>query len=101
MLGADRLLTVVLLPSRSASPANTPSLWLLNPITPAEDRVLQLVRRGESNRSIAAALMLSPRTVETHVSSLLGKTGCHSRSQLLLWAQRERPFPPSQALNQP
>ena len=70
----------------SASTAQAHPLWLLSPITPAEDRVLQLVRRGGSNRSIAAELVLSPRTVESHVSSLLAKTGCRSRSQLLLWA---------------
>lgn len=74
------------LPPRPASTAQADPLWLLSPITPAEDRVLQLVRRGGSNRSIAAELVLSPRTVESHVSSLLAKTGCRSRSQLLLWA---------------
>jgi DNA-binding CsgD family transcriptional regulator len=29
--------------------------------------------------------VLSPRTVESHVSSLLAKTGCRNRTQLLLW----------------
>ena len=83
----------------SASTAQAHPLWLLSPITPAEDRVLQLVRRGGSNRSIAAELVLSPRTVESHVSSLLAKTGCRSRSQLLLWALAQRQSAPS--LNQP
>ncbi len=55
-------------------------------ITPAEQRVLDLLRRGDSNRHIAAQLVLSPRTVESHVSHLLAKTGCRSRTQLLLWA---------------
>jgi DNA-binding NarL/FixJ family response regulator len=55
-------------------------------ITPAERRVLDLLRRGDSNRHIAAQLVLSPRTVESHVSHLLAKTGCRSRTQLLLWA---------------
>ena len=83
----------------SASTAQACPLWLLSPITPAEDRVLQLVRRGGSNRSIAAELVLSPRTVESHVSSLLAKTGCRSRSQLLLWALAQQQSAPS--LNQP
>jgi DNA-binding NarL/FixJ family response regulator len=61
----------------------------LAPITAAEARVLQELRQGSSNRSIAAALVLSPRTVESHVSSLLAKTGCRSRTQLLLWALAE------------
>ncbi|MCP9837125.1 helix-turn-helix transcriptional regulator [Cyanobium sp. N.Huapi 1H5] len=55
-------------------------------ITPAEQRVLDLLLRGDSNRLIAAQLVLSPRTVESHVSHLLAKTGCRSRTQLLLWA---------------
>jgi DNA-binding CsgD family transcriptional regulator len=80
------LLWIVPLFPPSPSPAEALPCLLLAPITPAEDRVLQLVRRGDSNRSIAAELLLSPRTVESHVSSLLAKTGCHSRSQLLLWA---------------
>jgi len=59
-------------------------------ITPAEGRVLAALRRGLSNRAIAAALVLSPRTVESHISNLLAKTGCSSRTQLLLWALARR-----------
>jgi DNA-binding NarL/FixJ family response regulator len=59
-------------------------------VTPAEDQVLQQLLQGLNNRSIAAALVLSPRTVENHISRLLAKTGCQSRTQLLLWAQAER-----------
>ena len=55
-------------------------------ITPAERRVLQELGLGLSNKAIAAALIVSPRTVESHMSSLLAKTGCQSRTQLLLWA---------------
>ncbi|MFM7311733.1 MAG: response regulator transcription factor [Cyanobium sp.] len=59
-------------------------------ITPAEARVLSLLRRGDSNRLIAQTLVLSPRTVESHVSSLLAKTGCSNRTQLTLWSQAHR-----------
>jgi DNA-binding NarL/FixJ family response regulator len=62
----------------------------LAPITPAEQRVLCLLLGGESNRAIAKQLVLSPRTVESHVSSLLSKTGLKNRSQLLLWALGRR-----------
>ena len=72
----------------------TPKLdWVsvpLSPLTPAETRVLGQLRRGYSNRGIAEVLVLSPRTVESHVSQLLAKTGCHNRTQLLLWALGER-----------
>jgi DNA-binding NarL/FixJ family response regulator len=52
--------------------------------------VLTELRRGLSNKGIAAALVLSPRTVESHISNLLAKTGCRNRIQLLLWALGER-----------
>ncbi|MGA1574364.1 MAG: response regulator transcription factor [Vulcanococcus sp.] len=52
--------------------------------------MLHHLLQGLSNRSIASALVLSPRTVENHISRLLAKTGCQSRTQLLLWAQVER-----------
>lgn len=55
-------------------------------ISPAEARVLAELRHGHSNRGIAGALVLSTRTVESHISSLLAKTGCVSRTQLLLWS---------------
>jgi DNA-binding NarL/FixJ family response regulator len=53
-------------------------------ISPAEQRVLAVLRSGASNREIAATLYLSVRTVESHISSLLAKTGCRSRTQLVL-----------------
>ena len=59
-------------------------------VSGAERRVLQQLLQGLNNRGIASALLLSPRTVETHISHLLAKTGCSSRTQLLLWALAER-----------
>ncbi|MGH4004548.1 MAG: response regulator transcription factor [Pseudonocardiaceae bacterium] len=41
-----------------------------------------------SNPEIAAALVLSPRTVEKHVASLLSRTGARSRTQLATMAVR-------------
>ena len=54
-------------------------------LTPAEMGVLDLLLEGKSNRAIAETLVLSIRTVETHISRSLGKTGCRSRLQLALW----------------
>ncbi len=59
-------------------------------VSGAERRVLLQLLQGLNNRGIAAALLLSPRTVESHISNLLAKTGCTSRTQLLLWALAER-----------
>ena len=58
--------------------------------TQAEALVLGQLQRGLSNRDIARELVLSPRTVESHISSLLAKTGCQSRTQLLLWTLEQR-----------
>lgn len=51
-------------------------------ITPRERAVLDLVRRRWTNAEIAAELVLSVRTVETHVSSLLRKLGAADRRAL-------------------
>jgi DNA-binding NarL/FixJ family response regulator len=48
--------------------------------------VLLALHSGGSNRTIASELVISPRTVESHVSNLLSKTCCRNRTQLLLWS---------------
>ena len=52
-------------------------------LTAAEGRVAALVREGLSNREIAATLFVSVRTVESHISATLRKTGSSSRSKLI------------------
>jgi DNA-binding NarL/FixJ family response regulator len=51
-------------------------------ITTREKEVLRLINTGLSNSDIAGRLFLSIRTVESHVSSMLQKTGRESRGQL-------------------
>jgi DNA-binding CsgD family transcriptional regulator len=53
-------------------------------LTPAEERVALRAAAGLSNREIAAELFLSPKTVETNLSSIYRKLGIRSRSQLHL-----------------
>jgi len=48
-------------------------------LTPSEARVAELVAEGLSNREIAGRLVLSTRTVESHVSHILAKLGVRSR----------------------
>ncbi|XFA72098.1 response regulator transcription factor [Thermosynechococcaceae cyanobacterium Okahandja] len=66
----------------SPPPAPPPGVEL----TPTETRILQYVARGLANRDIAAELHVSQRTVESHVSNMLGKTGLHNRTELARWA---------------
>jgi DNA-binding CsgD family transcriptional regulator len=54
-------------------------------VTSRELEVLRLVGAGASNAEVAARLHLSPRTVETHVGSLLAKTGASGRGALAHW----------------
>ena len=49
-------------------------------LTRREVEVIRLVALGRSNRDIAHELFLSPRTVEMHVSSILLKLDCRSRT---------------------
>ena len=51
-------------------------------LTPAEARVAALVAEGKTNREVAAALFLSERTVEGHLSRVFGKLGVRSRTEL-------------------
>lgn len=60
-------------------------------VTSRELDVLELVADGLTNAEVAARLFLSPRTVETHVASLLAKTGATSRAELRSWAGAQTP----------
>ena len=51
-------------------------------LTPQEERVALAVAEGASNKEAAAALFVSARTVEFHLSSVYRKLGVSSRSQL-------------------
>jgi DNA-binding CsgD family transcriptional regulator len=51
-------------------------------LTPSERRVAQMAAEGPTNREIAQALFVTPKTVEVHLSSVYRKLGISSRSQL-------------------
>jgi DNA-binding NarL/FixJ family response regulator len=57
-------------------------------LTARELEVLRLLARGRSNRQIARDLVVSEKTVKTHVSSILAKLRLADRTQAALWAVR-------------
>src|SRR3972149_2064095 len=59
------------------------------PLTDRDMEVLRWIAQGRSNKEIAAALVISERTVKFHVSSILGKLGASNRTEAVtIAAQR-------------
>lgn len=55
-------------------------------LTDREREILRLIARGASNEDIAEELVISPATVKTHVSRIMGKLEVHDRAQLVVMA---------------
>ena len=55
-------------------------------LTEREREVAVLIVQGKTNREIADSLVVSHRTVETHVRTILSKLGFTSRSRIAVWA---------------
>jgi DNA-binding CsgD family transcriptional regulator len=53
-------------------------------LTAKELEVLALVVEAKSNKEIASLRVTSDRTTESHVSNILGKTGCKNRRELIV-----------------
>ena len=66
-------------PGRTARPRRP---LAAEPLTSQETRVALLVAQGLSNREVAAALFLSPKTIEHHLASVFRKRGFRSRTEL-------------------
>ncbi|MEM6620016.1 MAG: response regulator transcription factor [Pseudomonadota bacterium] len=58
-------------------------------LTMREQEVLAGIARGETNAGIAAQLGISPKTVDTHRTTLMRKLGVHSTAALLIRAVRD------------
>jgi predicted ATPase/DNA-binding CsgD family transcriptional regulator len=65
----------------SPEPRSAPS----GPLTRRETEIADLVGRGLTNREIAEKLVISRRTVESHVENILAKLDFASRSQIAAW----------------
>jgi len=65
----------------AAEPVSSPLAELIEPLTPRESEVLQMLASGLANKEIAARLAISEHTVKFHVASILGKLGAASRTE--------------------
>jgi DNA-binding CsgD family transcriptional regulator len=77
LAAADRLLRRIGVAERAA-----------DPLSPRESEVVSLIAEALTNRQIATRLVLSERTVETHVRSVLAKLGLRTRTEIAAWALR-------------
>jgi two-component system response regulator DevR len=68
----------------------------LESLSGQEQRILELLSEGLSNREIAAEMFLAEKTVKNYVSNLLAKLGFQRRTEAALFAQRQhdRAHPP-------
>ena len=69
-----------------AHPAGPSRDILAEDLTERELEVTRLVARGRSNHEIAQALVISEKTVKTHVSNILSKLHLDDRTQLAIYA---------------
>ncbi|MFC7108418.1 LuxR C-terminal-related transcriptional regulator [Nonomuraea rubra] len=79
-------------PPVSAPSAGEGSGWAA--LTGAELRVVRLVAQGMTNREAAAALFLSPHTIDTHLRHAFAKLGVNSRVELTRQALAHEPPAP-------
>lgn len=68
-----------------------PEAIISGELTQRERQVANLVARGCSNRQIALELVVSERTVDTHVSHILHKLELTSRAQIAAWVVERQP----------
>lgn len=71
--------------SQNPVPDNLPSV---EPLTPREQEVLQLLAQGLNNRAIGEALYISDRTVQAHLTNIFSKMRVTSRLEAVLMAIR-------------
>jgi NarL family two-component system response regulator LiaR len=62
-------------------------------LTEREMDVLRLIAKGKSNKEIADSLVISEKTVKTHVSNILSKLHLADRTQAAIYALRQRLVP--------
>jgi len=74
------------LPREKPISANRVAKAAFGGLTEREREVVRLVAQGKSNREIADALVVTKRTIETHINNILYKLNLASRAQIVVWA---------------
>jgi LuxR family maltose regulon positive regulatory protein len=74
-------------PGPAAVAGGPPPPTLIEPLTERERAVLRLLAQELSGPEIAVALVVGPSTIKTHLKSIYGKLGAHSRDQALARAR--------------
>jgi DNA-binding CsgD family transcriptional regulator len=77
------------------SPAGQTDVATGSVVTPRELEVLRLVALGQTNREIAAALVISEHTVARHIQNMLGRLGFSSRARLAAFGAEKGLVPPA------
>jgi NarL family two-component system response regulator LiaR len=66
---------------------------MVEQLTAREMDVLRLIAKGKSNKEIADNLIVSEKTIKTHVSNILSKLHLADRTQVAIYALRQRLVP--------
>lgn len=61
----------------------------LSDLTPREKEILRLLLAGQTNRAMAAAMLISEKTVEFHLAHIYSKIGVRTRMLAGLWAMQQ------------
>ena len=83
----DPAVTAQVLERIRRGPRTDPALDLL---TSQEQRILELIGEGMTNRQMAEAMSLAEKTIKNYVSSLLAKLGLDSRTQAAIFSLNHR-----------
>src|SRR5207237_1327798 len=78
--------------ARNGTSRDARELGIASLLTPRERTILELLACGTGNETIADALGISLYTVRTHVQSVIGKLGAHSRIEAVAVARRDGVF---------
>jgi non-specific serine/threonine protein kinase len=76
---------------RRRGPSRERAAWA--PLTRRERQIAELVAEGRTNQEIANRLVISKRTVDSHVEHSLAKLGFATRAQIAAWVTEQRAEP--------